>query len=521
MMMTTIWSNFSCRHFIKFSAALLYVFFAFVPEVSADSWVLSAQEFVFEQPDSHSASDMKAAGVIPQLILEQIAQDRTRNVHKDEKLDRALDSLQTERLSLFLQLSKEYKTRDALVLSKKTAREFEKAVREENEKIAEIEEKIDANLREADRKTAEIYASADNDSGETVVIYKNDVTALFKPSKDAVFDGIKSWTYSREIASAKINGLITGKIVSYGEYASVTAELFVFPGARSSGAVTEIGLLSDSLSIARRLVRGLSPKIANSLPVKLMFDIGPGAARDNCRVNIDGVVYTNLSESVVLDAGIHTLTVESPGYDDAIVTYDFSGTDRYVITTDLRPSVKGSVNLRLKKLSSGVFYARALEQSSVDENNPEAVLTINGKSVLGIWSKLPPKEDAIEGNELNAFFYIPSDELADGAKLVVNAKPFNRENNIDKRRRGMYTAYTALICSLPFTFYCVGNFTAVNQAYANSDGTTISYDDVKKWQTRSYATLGVTGACGVWLVVELIRYLNAANDVLPATAYSY
>ena len=38
------------------------------------------------------------------------------------------------------------------------------------------------------------------------------------------------------------------------------------------------------------------------------------------------------------------------------------------------------------------------------------------------------------------------------------------------------------------------------------------------WQNRTYGCIGITSACGIWFVVELVRYMFAANQVLPANA---
>lgn len=487
---------------------LIFSFLFLCLKLSADDWTLAAQEFSFVQPQDRSESDTEAAKIIPQLILERIAQGKTRSIYSGEILDRELDKLQTERISLFLQLSKEYKTRDSLVLTKKSSGELAKALKEQQEKIAEIETKIDENLKKTDEVTAELTASTDI-STERVVLYKNDASSLFTPSKEALLDGLTSRTFAKEVSAAKINGLVTGKVTSYGEYASVTVEMFTFPGCKSTGAITDVGLLTDSLSISRRIVRQLSPKIANSKPVTIIFDIGPVDAREGCVVNIDGVVYPKYRDSVVLDAGIHNITIESSGFDTASINYQFSGEEKYVIKTDLEKSLKGTFSIKLKKNKEGIFYARALEGAGITEENPGATLTINGKSVIGLFS---------DKDKESAFFYVPESILKDGAEVTVNARTFNREQNIDTRRKGMYRAYTALICSLPFTFYCVGNFTSTNNRYAT--GTSgISYDDVKKWQNRSYGTIAVTGVCATWFVVEIVRYLKAANDVLPATAY--
>ncbi|WP_273464518.1 hypothetical protein, partial [Treponema berlinense] len=118
---------------------------------------MAGQKFTFAQKGIENSSNAKIASVLPQLILEQIAENSIRSVSSQEQLDRELYALQTERLSLFLQLSKENKTRDSLVLSKTNPRELKKAIREEEEKISEIEKKIDENLS-AVQKTKEKYS---------------------------------------------------------------------------------------------------------------------------------------------------------------------------------------------------------------------------------------------------------------------------------------------------------------------------------------------------------------------------
>ena len=131
--------------------------------------------------------------------------------------------------------------------------------------------------------------------------------------------------------------------------------------------------------------------------------------------------------------------------------------------------------------------------------------------MLGVFSV--PKTNPDDSASSNiAFFQIPSQNAFDGAYLFVNAKPFDRQANIDKRRRWMYTAYTALICSLPFTFYNLGEFTAENTAYSQGRG---DLERLKDLQGRTNICLGVTAVCGVWVVIELVRYLWSADRVLP------
>ena len=123
-------------------------------ETKSADWVLAAQKFTFSQRREQSASSLQFATVLPQLILEQIAVDGTRVLPNQEVLDRKLNELQTERLSLFLQLSKEYQSRDALVLNNPKPKKLTKALETSQKKIDELQKKIDENLSQVEEVSA-------------------------------------------------------------------------------------------------------------------------------------------------------------------------------------------------------------------------------------------------------------------------------------------------------------------------------------------------------------------------------
>lgn len=599
-------------------------------------------EFTFSQTRSRGQSSAEAAKVLPQLILERISSGSIRQLPEKEVLDRKLKELQTERLSLFLQLSKENQARDALVLSTGSQRKLKKSLKAEDEKIAEIEDKIKENLSNVDKEIAEaekkigreevrlggqspqnpedsenhenkseekssdLKSDAQNEQKgffvragdffrpfalpffhrdeenkiveESVVIYKSDPSALFNPSDQAKEDGFSSWTFEKEVTSAKINGLLSGKITSYGDYCSVTVELRTYPGAKVAGTVTEVGMLGELIPLAARISAGLSPKISNTLPVEIEFDVFPEKAQENLVVTVDGVVQQMLSKtragrdaenSILVNAGIHRVVLECEGYEPLTFLYSFSDESIFTVKAELVPDVRNEIHIRLKKYKDGIFYANGLESAEVSPENPYGNLTVNGKPALAVFkaaSTEPEKsgkssvindEDSsenmenenLESNSRNqvaenpepepetkkkkkedksgklepkeesniAFIQIPQSTAFDGAYLVANAKPYDRAANIDHRRRMMYLAYSGLICSLPFTFYNLGNFTAENNAYSDSDKRS-SYNDVLEWQKKSYISLGVTAVFGVWTVFELVRYLHAADKVLPVKA---
>ena len=540
---------FRCHaHFSPVATILAALFFlCSIPLSAADTsttqtnWVLAAQKYTFPQKNSRSLSVEQFATVLPQLILEQIAIGGTRVLPSQEVLDRKLNTLQTERLSLFLQLSKEYQARDALVVNTLKPRKLTKALEASQEKIDALQKKIDENLAQTEKERESYQPKitreeaiargehveteresrwrfpfpffSDEDEGpknEVVTLYKNDATALFSPSEAASKEGVTSRTYEKEMTSAKINGLLVGTMKIYGDYASATTELYVYPGAKLVGTVTEVGTIVDQMDFAERIVQQLVPKIANSLPVNLHFEIVPEEIAAKAQMTVDGLVYTKIPSDLQIDAAVHTITVEAKGYEAASFTYKYEGNERYRIKVSLTPARTGTLQLRLKKFGEGLFYAKGMNPVSVDTVNTAAPITVNGKAVLGIFTT-GTGDDA-----KSAFFYIPEDKAFDGSNVKVNAKPFDRAENIDKRRRWLYTAYTAFICSMPFTFYFMGNNTAAVKAYT-LDGR-ITYSDATKWQTGKNITAGISIACGVWVVYELVRYLYAANQVLPATA---
>ena len=130
----------------KFFFVLVFSFLTFF--AFSDNWTLGVMEFSFKQTQTRSESASKAASVLPQLIIDQFSNEELRTIPATEILDRKLNELQTARLSLFLQLSKEYKSRDSLVLTTTKPKTLQKSIKEEMEKIRDIEIKIDENLAE-------------------------------------------------------------------------------------------------------------------------------------------------------------------------------------------------------------------------------------------------------------------------------------------------------------------------------------------------------------------------------------
>ncbi|MDE7292285.1 MAG: hypothetical protein K2N58_09585 [Treponemataceae bacterium] len=510
---------------------MILVFFcanALCEDSSGEAWILAAQKFEIEEYKEHSAALESAAAVIPKLILEQISLDTKRTVLRDERLSQKLDSLLTERLSLFLDLSKEVKSRDALVLNNYTMFEYQSALKAQEKKIDDVQKKIDANLKAqeeaifpetAKKRSARKMRKLWEPESRQVSLYGQDPEKLFSPSDSSKKEGVDSRAFAKEIANAKISGLVSGSMISYGNYLSVTAELNVFPGAKKVASVTEVGALSDIRQIAKNIAFALLPKIANSMPVELEFNIFPEAAAENATLTIDSVVYRPVPKKVSLGSGFHSISIDAEGFARETFLYDFSGQSKFLVEVNFREESKGEIKLALSRFVPGtMFFDGKFAGESSASDFVKVPLKVNGNTVFGYFEGTVKDKDA-EGGERSEtmFMMIPSNLMADGAELEMNLRVFDVSKNIDKRRRMLYVSYSALLLSLPIMFYSYGRYDSIMNGYLAGYGN-FDYDELKLYRTISFVGIGLVSACGAWMVTELVLYLLAVEKTLPSKA---
>lgn len=501
---------------------------ALCENLSDEAWILAAQKFEIEEYKEHSAALESAAAVIPKLILEQISLDTKRTVLRDERLSQKLDSLLTERLSLFLELSKEVKSRDALVLNNYTMFEYQSALKAQEKKIDEVQKKIDANLKaqeeaifpEAGKKrSARKMRKLWEPEARQVSLYGQDPEKLFSPSDSSKKEGVDSRAFAKDVSNAKISGLVSGSMVSYGNYLSVTAELTVFPGAKKVASVTEVGALSDIRQIAKNIAFALLPKIANSMPVELEFNIFPEAAAENATLTVDSVVYRPVPKKVSLGSGFHSISVDAEGFARETFLYDFSGQSKFLVEVNFREESKGEIKLALSRFVPGtMFFDGKFAGESSASDFVKVPLKVNGNTVFGYFEGTVKDKDA-EGGERSEtmFMMIPSNLMTDGAELEMNLRVFDVSKNIDKRRRMLYVSYSALLLSLPIMFYSYGRYDSIMNGYLAGYGN-FDYDEFKLYRTLSFAGIALVSACGAWMVTELVLYLLAVEKTLPPKA---
>ncbi|MCR5762342.1 MAG: hypothetical protein K6G00_03040 [Treponema sp.] len=466
----------------------------------SEDWTLAAMKFDLSQNVSHSSLEEKAAADIPSLILEKIGLGTFHILSYEEQTDRELYDLQTKRLSLFLQLSREVKLRDELVLEKNSAKKFKKKIDAAESKILDIESQIKDNLEKAAARKALLPSEDMPAVLKNIAIYEENKKNLYEAEDFSEVD----------VIDKNIHGLITGYIDSYGEYAAVTAELKTYPGARTVGSVVEVGSLHDVKDLAQNLVNSLRPLIANSIPVNLYIAVLPEEAKESAKVFIDGVMQDSV-DCIRTTSGKHTLEIESNGYFDKSIEYNFVDSSDYYVRVPMEKMQDGTFSITLNDVSEGDHFANGEPLGYIDVMDNTSVVTINGRSVIG---QFVSKTD--EGKTVNSYYYIPPEEQKNNASYGVKLRIADKDSEIEERRLWAYRGYSALMLSLPLTVFAYGRYLSTYDGYSRGAE---SRDSVNSWAYASRTASGISLIAGGFFLFELVRYLHSASSVLPQYTY--
>lgn len=489
---------------ICFIIFFLFINFFCVAQTESD-WVVAATEFSYKQNIARNQFEKSVLQTIPSLILEQIYGTKIRNIPSEEILNRKTQSLVKERLALFLELSKEQKTKDTIILKDLSQYQFKKQLSDQDKKIKNINKQIDENLKKQEKILKEFSEEKSefsklNSKEENFFIYQNDTNFLFKFSNQIKEIDYTFYECQKEIVAANIDALITGSVITYGDYAAVTCQMFLYPGATSACVITEVGLLSNPEAIAKNIAYRLIPKIQNAIPCQVQIKIQPEELLNKTKLTIDSTVYNKIPDNLILSTGVHNFVFECEGYRKESFSYGFGYEKKYLIDVTFVKEELLDIAVALKKSIEGNFFYNGKKSDS----NVMSV-KINNRGILGYY--LTQKNNSI-------FFLIPKNQIIDDKTLMLNIKDYSIADYIEKRRRMMYISYSALVCSLPFTFYTYSNYSTLLNSY-NMQVQNISIDEIKKFQTLSYVAIGISVGCGIWFLTELIFYLNSANKVLP------
>ena len=504
----------------KLTLTLLVLFSSRIFAAASQSeWIVGAQKFSFTRNQTGSVAE-GLAQTFPSLILEKLSTNMYRNSDLDEKTQRELYKLRQERNSLFLQLSSEVKKRDSLVLEKTSRSELNRKLEEAEKKIEDVKAKLQKNLDDQSLLTdsafdnKNYFSQNQNNTIEKIALYKKDITALFIPSSSLENYDYKSQAFEKEVVNANINCLITGQITAYDEYLSLTVQTYLYPGAKLTSTITEIGTVDEADLISSNIVRQLAPVITNSLPVRIKIRVTSPAQKDTFKTYIDDVLYNSIDEEFIIDSGIHHIQFIAEAYETAGTNYYFEGNKYYDINVNLEPVKEKTIYFESKSLFDGDFLINGQQADKLSDN--KAKIIINENAILGQF---------ITQDNLSAFLYVPEEKLYDGALYSAKVKPLNHSDYIEKYRRRMYLSYSVLVTSLVPAIATKGRLQSYVNLFNDSDRIQILKDqglldqrfrEAKIWNTSAIVCTGISVAAGAWFIFELCRYFNAANSVLPA-----
>ncbi len=482
-------------------------------------WLLSAVPF--ELSGKSSQAVRKAAVDIPTLILEKVAGNASHVLSLAENLDRQIFQLQTERLSLCLQLSRERKVRDGLVLKESNQRKRKKQISEAEKKIAELEESIRRNLTETETLKARYDDAGDGPSiiEEVTVLDKKDFSLLELP------DGSDA---GQAALARGLSGLISGSIESFGGFISVTAELHCYPGGWSAGSVTEVGELNELSELADNLLVALIPKIANTMPVQIHFSVSPEEALASCQIFIDGILQKEGADTATVSYGEHKVEVCAEGYFTKSVSYPFTESQHYSMVVPMEKVLDGTFDLTFIGGGNGTAYANARETGSfpgelgfLPSGRRNLPVTINGKPILGRFiaagdgAELGTEDPGIAAGT-DYYYYVAPGLQADGSTLAVKLKKRPDEKEINDRRIWSYRAYSAFMLALPAAFLAYGNYMEVMDGFNKGGELQGNVDNAADFSNAMTITAAVAGG---FFLFELFRYVHKVSGLLPQEAY--
>lgn len=448
----------------------------------ADDWVLAAEAF---------SGDETAGTLMPSLILDSIPEHLVRTVTDEEQTFRRLLVVEKDVQSHQAALDKLIRERDTVIFTTED-------IQQRRDKIADYEKKI-AEER-ASLKLAEDESALLEEGGvtfekleENVVLWKNSAGTLYKRGNSG--------------DPSDIRALISGSVQERNGYLYVKAALTVYPGAVACKELVAAGTLSDAATIAEELASALVDQIVNAVPVSLVFSISPAEAARNAEVTVDGAKIMNPEVYHAFQSGIHTVTIEAPGFEKQTFTRDFSDASRYQIDAVL-PAVN-PVNLNLAVFSTDGTPADNAQVWIAGKNAGIAPVSVsvNGRQIFGV----------VQGTDgVSSYFTISAS--GESIRTAVTLQNETSQSRIEKSRKSLYTSYGLLLLSLPFTFYFYGRMTDAYNAYTYGSQATTTADDFYKWQKIERVSMCVSVGFGVNMIYRLVRYVMDADSVLPEEA---
>lgn len=521
-----------------FSVLLIINGFTFL--YAADNqWTVAAIPFQVDVRSGSKNSIYKEFETLfPKRILDNLAFGNQRFIDKSETDERKLYDLKKKQTANFLELSGLVKSRDSLFLYDYSERELKRKINEAEKKIEACKKKIAENqvlidqlvLSKADASSTYNVHKIQSETEKFQNLFKNlfstNVESEYyeqvqvygsidnpfieltdEQQADFLENGLNSIFIKKISDEKKIRCILTGKVTVIDEYISVTAVLTLMPGNRELCRESEIGATAQSETICDLLSDSMLQYVFGTLPVSINVKVMNEETVDGLKFTFDDQVVSNFSIPQIFESGIHTVSFSAPGYKTLVTSYHFEGNQNYEIGVHLVKKDNGFINFRMKYFQEGTLFANGMPLVSSDQYKNTSRIEIDGKEILGIF---------VSEDGLSDFYYIDSKKISDGNFYQSNIKAMDTASYIDLRRKIMYGSYSAFMLSM--MGWCVTYGSLYNTFAAYQQNPTIElYEKAVKWQNASKVMTGFAWGTGLLWGYTLIRYLIAADKVLPST----
>ncbi|ULQ59932.1 PEGA domain-containing protein [Brucepastera parasyntrophica] len=284
----------------------------------------------------------------------------------------------------------------------------------------------------------------------------------------------------------------------------VTVQIIPAFGEDLPYEIYEVAPYDEVELLVNSLIRQLVPEISNRNPVQLHLSVQP----EDARVFIDGVLISDISEPLTVFSGQHTISVSATGYQSATKTAVFDGSDNFSISIELEKT-----ELVVLEVDTGSSSASLYIHTEYFGQTPETV-TLPSLPTIG----------QLVSKEVVTYFVFNPDKIknndtAEGDEVFMSVKPnkIQTEQRIEKQRNVLYWSLGLLYLSLPPAMLVNGIWNDKYRAYelGRLPQTDDVINNINAWNVASIATIGVSVGLGVNLIIQLTRYLIAADQTVP------
>ncbi len=450
------------------------------PELwGADDWVLAASRF---SSDGLPAAYESYAESLPLMVSQSLeggfmrftAQEETLARERATRNDKLL-SLVKDRASLISQRDKIlFDPLPSLTRSRRRAA-AEKKIREKEKEIRSFQES--SGIRQK--------AVASGGSPQRV--------ALWEGGSKLYDGGAKPLSALRQ---AGISGLITGTIEDTSGYLVVTMKIETgIEGIAPSEYVAaapweELGRLVDNLTAA------VKTTLSHVEAVTLQLEIFPEGAE----VFVDGKTIPSGTRTWVVPAGTHRIDADAAGHVSSFMEANFEAGHPYRVAINLEPETRVAAGFSASVPGSLVY----LDSLYVGES--PVTLSLPLGTSLG----------SVTDGGVTTWFYVQGGP----GPFEVKSNRIKTEKRIEGQRSVLYWSLGALYISLPVSMLAYGTLQDKLRAYdaGKLPDRQTTYDDINRWGIASNAASAASVILGVNYVIQLVRYLLAAEQALPQEA---